>query len=967
MSIEDIRQALGKSSSFWNTLHRSFDALGFDDAYIKLLPPVQLSGRPKYVKDKVWGMMEFVPDELAIIDLPLLQRLRRVRQLGLTFLTYPSAEHSRFAHTLGVAYVVKKLIESISSAARREPVLRAGGEEYSLYDPNTECDIARSLRHAALLHDVGHLAFSHAGENAFASAAGEARIGGIPLQDFIEIFREAGFDSGLSECLSISICLSPRFQSFYAKVTGEANLDRRLNDICSFIGGVPHHPNYPGLANLISGAAVDADKIDYLNRDANECGIPVGVDVSRVFLNSALVRIDDRQAIALSRSRQQSDGSRFVPGTHFIVNSSGIDTYDELANAKSVLYHRVYMHQLTRNAEQVLSHALHAAMSLPHKDGEFDAIDVLSWFEFGDDEFLARLCRCPASKKYAMRIVTRDLPKRAFVVFRDVCEPFVKLHDIFDPQEWGGRHRPSELNKLETIYYRRTAWRLFDQLVPLDEVDRPRRLTELREGILREAIAARSALDACFACKGERMDKPYIGISPRFVLKPINEVLVREKNSIGHSSQWTKSEELDNADNIGRGIDFVHADRDWRIYVATACVKTLYRFSADDLHSSVPDGTEVAVGTEPSSFAIRPRLLFRLREICSRIGVDYTELVDTMKRADELDYFGAGHRVVPLQDAESLECQEVAEHYAKFSGERGWRVTEGSVAAFVRQFPVRFRREILQVLGSGTIIGRGVTREAMDSLAVKFGNQFGRGLVFARFSPNSGGVTGMTLEQERKADYEKLGHEFVRTISELEERLGRGKLSCVIFVDDQFASGGQAHAQLLHWAGKPRNEWPEELRGERNIDQSKPGTRTTEFLERGRVRLAFLGGTAKGKERIDTAARELGFSDLQAEYDTELPANPAGLSDDLKAFLENVGYQLLRQVRHAHTATLTPEQCAALRADALGYGNIGNVLVTPSSVPSHTITALWCPGTFEKQPWVPLFLRRGYRKYLVLG
>jgi HD superfamily phosphohydrolase len=969
MSIEDIRDALSTNNSFWETLHHSFNALGFTDAYIRRLAPVPTSGRPKYVKDKLWGMMEFTPDELAIIDSPLLQRLRRIGQLGLTFLTYPSAEHSRFAHTLGVAHVVKRLINSISDIARREPVLRADGEEYFLYDPKSDPDVVRSLTHAALLHDVGHFAFSHAGEIAFSSLADEAQIGGFQLAEFIGIFREANFDSGLSECLSIAVCLSPRFRSFYGKVTGEANLDRRLRDVCSFIGGVAHDPLYPGLANLISGAAVDADKIDYLNRDASECGIPVGVDVSRVFLNSALVRVDERQALALSRSRgHKSEGSRFVPGTHFIVNSSGIDTYDELANAKSVLYDRVYLHQLTRNAEQVLSHALHAAMRSAQRNRKFNPLDVLSWFQFGDDELLAWLSNHPTSKRMATRLISRDLPKRAFVLFRDVCEPFVKLHEIFDPLEWGGPNGPSRLNELETVYYRRTAWRLFDQIVPVDETDRPRRLAELRENILREAVAAKTLLNSRFLSKGDRAGEPYVGISPRLAFKPINEVLVREKNSIGHSGQWTRSEELANADNIGRGVDYIHADREWCLYVAIACAKVLYNFFADNRPLTIPDGTEIGPDIETPGFAVRPRLLVRLREICSRTGVDYAELVAEMSRADKLNYFEAAHRIVPLGDTEARECQAVAEHYAKFSGERGWRVSEGSVRTFVRQFPVGLRPEMLQVLRRGTVIGRGATREAMDALTAKLGGGTGAELVIARFSPNSGAFTGMTLEQERKGDYERLGHEFVRTIGEFEARLENGNPpACLMFVDDQFATGGQAHGQLLHWGGKQRDEWPVEIRDERNIDQSPLGPKTKEFLKRGKIRLAFLQGTETGKLRIEKVASELGFADLKVEYDTELLAEPAGLSDALKEFLRKVGYQLLKSVRYGEDDLIDETQQTALHGDELGYGNIGSVMVTPSSAPSHTITALWCPGTFERQPWIPIFLRRGYRKHLVLG
>src|ERR1700751_3201244 len=109
MSVDKIRESLGDSPAFWDRLHRCLDAIGFSQSYVETLAPVTPPGRVKYFKDSVWGMMEFIPDELAIIDCPLLQRLRRIHQLGFTFLTYPSAEHTRFSHTLGVAHVVKRL------------------------------------------------------------------------------------------------------------------------------------------------------------------------------------------------------------------------------------------------------------------------------------------------------------------------------------------------------------------------------------------------------------------------------------------------------------------------------------------------------------------------------------------------------------------------------------------------------------------------------------------------------------------------------------------------------------------------------------------------------------------------------------------------------------------------------------------------------------------------------------------
>ncbi len=86
----------------------------------------------------------------------------------------------------------------------------------------------------------------------------------------------------------------------------------------------------------------------------------------------------------------------------------------------------------------------------------------------------------------------------------------------------------------------------------------------------------------------------------------------------------------------------------------------------------------------------------------------------------------------------------------------------------------------------------------------------------------------------------------------------------------------------------------------------------------------------------------------------------------MREFLAEVGRGLLRAIRHGD-APVDAAADAALAADAVGYGGIGSVMVTPTSAPSHAITALWCPGAYSGQPWLPLFLRRGYRKHLVFG
>lgn len=959
MSVERLKEQLDDIPSFWEVVHRSMDTIGFTESYATQVRRGPLSPHFKFIKDGLWGMMEFSADELSIIDSPLLQRLRKVAQLGLTNLTYPSAEHSRFIHTLGVAHVVKRLLGAISDARRKGAVLRSGDQEYPYYDPEAEAEkpVLRSLVHAALLHDCGHLAYSHAGESAFKKNVGLVTVGGIDVEDFVGIFGEADFPSDLSECLSITIALSPRFKTFYGNIVGAEELDKRIAEICSFIGGVPHDPKYPGLANIISGAAVDADKIDYINRDARECGIPVGVDVSRVFLNSALVSIRPDQAVLLTRSVGSAGESRFAPGWHFVVNSTGIDTYDELANAKSVLYHRVYLHQLTRNAEQVLAAAVRAAVG-----SEEDAVrDVFDWFALGDDELLARLSRLPASRALAMRLTYRELPKRAFSIFRDACEPFVSLQDVFDPSAWSSESGP--LHELDVSYARRTAWKLFSQIVPVDPNEQPRRIEEFRRSVRDAAIRLRKALDpSSFKIEKLGPDEPFIGFAPRVTIKPISEVLVREKNSIGYSAQWTKSEELTTADNVARGVDYIYADPDWLIYVAVACIWVLYDFHADR-QDSIKDPGDLSLDYEDATFTLIPRLCVKVDDICSRIGVEPAKVYRMLEKAAAAGSLGNAVRIAPLVGPLLARCAKIASRYSHFQGEHGWRVTERSVSAFVRQFPASLRTEIIGLLEVGEIVGRAVTREAMDKLTGDLEKGHGKRLVICRFSPNSGNFTGMIVEQERRSEYEKKGWSFVRSTVELETKLTTDPDVCVLFVDDQFATGGQAEAQLLQWTGTARNLWPPSIRGEQNIDLSTLGPNTTAFFRDGKVVFGFVSGTASGKTRIEEAARRIGLVGLEVRYANELQSKALKMSSELADFLRKVGTSLLKDIRYPDTEP-TAAQIEAVAADALGYGGAASLMVTPFSAPSHTLTAFWCPGRYEGESWIPLFLRRGYRKHL---
>ncbi|HTJ23704.1 MAG TPA: HD domain-containing protein [Gemmatimonadaceae bacterium] len=192
------------------------------------------------VRDPLWNNIRLDPLAFELIDTPAFQRLRYVRQLGLAFLVYPGATHSRFEHALGTYHL-----------ARRTLVLFEEQEDFALVSRD-ECQLARA---AALLHDIGHYPFSHALEE----------IGAMKHED---VARPLICDGEVGEVLR--------------RVLGRDAPER----IVALIRGESDSP----LQGLISGS-IDLDKLDYLRRDAFMCGVSYGeIDVDRLINTLTIVR-----------------------------------------------------------------------------------------------------------------------------------------------------------------------------------------------------------------------------------------------------------------------------------------------------------------------------------------------------------------------------------------------------------------------------------------------------------------------------------------------------------------------------------------------------------------------------------------------------------------------------------------------------------------------------------------------------
>ena len=217
------------------------------------------------------------------------QRLRRIRQLGTTYLVFHGAEHSRFHHSLGVYEIVRRIVDDGFS----------GRVEWN--DDERLVTLC-----AALLHDLGHGPFSHAFENVF------------NLDH--EVFTQ-NILLGNTEVNAILRRVGPEFPQKVADVIGKTYPDKLV-------------------VSLIS-SQIDADRMDYLQRDAYFTGVSYGhFDMERIL---RVMRPSEEQAV---------------------IKSTGMHAVEDYIMSRYQMYWQVYFHPVSRSAEVILTKILHRAKHL---------------------------------------------------------------------------------------------------------------------------------------------------------------------------------------------------------------------------------------------------------------------------------------------------------------------------------------------------------------------------------------------------------------------------------------------------------------------------------------------------------------------------------------------------------------------------------------------------------------------------
>ncbi len=277
---------------------------------------------PEVIRDPVHNLIPLSGEEGAMIaelfDRPEFQRLRRIRQLGLGFLTYPGAEHSRWVHSLGVCHVARRMLDALRT--------RHG-------DPSAQYAELASLRKeilaAALLHDVGHGPFSHVFERAIPRVTDPPNDYPKDHEDWsLQIVRE-------------------RFDAVLRKHGVKPDI---------VVGLIDKTNRQHLLAKDFINSQLDADRIDYLLRDSRVTGTRCGDFDLEWLLHS----------LRVGKVRVKGHGE----GVWRLCFSSrkAIHVIEEYIQAREFMYLQVYVHKTTRAYEALLKNILGLAAAITAGD-----------------------------------------------------------------------------------------------------------------------------------------------------------------------------------------------------------------------------------------------------------------------------------------------------------------------------------------------------------------------------------------------------------------------------------------------------------------------------------------------------------------------------------------------------------------------------------------------------------------------
>ena len=302
--------------------------------------------------DTLHGHITLNRVESRILESAYYQRLRWIRQLGFSFYVFPGATHTRHAHALGVLHVMHRILQAIGLAAPDEKF-------FSTKVTDEKTNFHRMMRLAAMLHDIGTLPFSHTIELAYINHFREQQRVKTPKY----------FAS--HETLGSHLILNTDFEGGLTRILTEEGIDPV--SLAAIIAG----QSKKLIANQLMHSDVDADRMDYLLRDAYFTGVKLGVYDIDFLIRSMAIHDNGHDQFLCMREDAMTVVDSFLVSRYFWYSqiiSDGTSYKFDLIAAK------IYQYFLENGLAYSFDHLVEKVSQNPNE-----------YFTVNDSYFLAKL------------------------------------------------------------------------------------------------------------------------------------------------------------------------------------------------------------------------------------------------------------------------------------------------------------------------------------------------------------------------------------------------------------------------------------------------------------------------------------------------------------------------------------------------------------------------------------------------
>lgn len=866
--------------------------------------------RRKEVNDSLWGTIVLNPIEVVVLDSPLLQRLRYIRQLGAVHWVYPGAVHTRFEHALGRLHQTDQLVSALNSLHRLDS--QTDGAVPLISEDNRQL-----LRLCALMCDTGQLAFSKASEAALEELPPYATLPKAFSSELQNTVR--GEDPGLSQIFAFYISTSPamtdllklllrRYSPNLRFASDEAaNVGLIVEKLSRALVGRKISDELPLLHELVSGP-YDAGKLDSLIRDARFSGIPTVLDIQRLLQKLAVRRLSSEEL------PDEIGGTiSLLPGhtaSVFGVRPAATSVLDELQLARVLGSTKIDRHPKVLAVEQMLRSVIQAKLELT------DPLSVVEFlYTHSDDAILAMSAADLASRTQGSKSTQTGIDDERIEV---------------------------AAKTLACVRERRLWVRAFQLPEPDVAVDDEHAgLANLRDDM--DHVQRRVGFLKCLRDEVQALAATLIASPPT---RAALDLLVMARTIKPTSSET----QIGRAYVVPEGRPF---QLSWLMKRRGNWVELYMRgqtrshvFSPAELADVVYVAVERVVHRQYGAVVPRTAL-----ETSKRNGKEITAL---KRKLPPQWWRGFPFELRPTP--ERLERSDVQNRIREFDElcasihMPGPSRAKNATKTWLRQFETEDDVECaLMALGKFKVLTAQDTVAAVRTFVENNPELLGAWVV-----PFGGLKDGSSLQAYFARE---LQPQVISEIGTLDEYAARGTGKPLIVLEDFVGSGKQGSDILGAWFAEPG------LRSELNEAREPLSEEARNALSSANVGFVLVSAWDDGITMLTEAASRLSLNARVYAHirEAELPfvepvlqaANvPRVKIDAFLARCDAIGSDL-------NNSRPNPPPVDVVKARARGYGGRGMLLATPINVPTQTLTAIWMDGKVEETvPWSVLLRRR---------